>query len=59
MDSGQTLLVRAAMLSGKIRIPSGPYTGWNYAQLSFVGGGSQTTSDGQVYNIYLDPRMKH
>lgn len=46
-------------LSGNIHLASGPYSGWNYAKLTFVGGGNQTGSATQLYNIYLDPRMKH
>ena len=47
------------VLTSQVRIPSGPYTGWNYGRLTMTGGGSKTTSTASTYNLYLDPRMKH
>jgi hypothetical protein len=46
-------------LSSQLRLSSGPYTGWNYAILTITGAGSKTTSTSSLYNLYLDPRMKH
>jgi hypothetical protein len=46
-------------LSPQVKLASGPYTGWNYAILTIVGAGSKTTSTSSLYNLYLDPRMKH
>lgn len=47
------------VLTGPVSLASGPYTGWNLGQLTFTGGGTKTTSDSQIYNVYADPRMKH
>ena len=47
------------VLTAQVRIPSGPYTGWNYGKLTITGGGTKTTSTSSTYNLYLDPRMKH
>ena len=45
-------------LTGQVGLASGPYTGWNYAQVTMTGGGKTTTSASSIYNLYLDPRMK-
>lgn len=47
------------LLTGQVNLASGPYTGWNYAQVTITGGGKTTTSTSSIYNLYLDPRMKH
>ena len=46
-------------LSSQVKLASGPYTGWNYGILTITGGGSKSTSTSSLYNLYLDPRMKH
>jgi hypothetical protein len=46
-------------LSSQVRIPTGPYSGWNYAVLTITAGGRVSTSTSSLYNLYLDPRMKH
>ena len=47
------------MLTGQVNLASGPYSGWNYAQVTITGGGKLSTSTSSIYNLYLDPRMKH
>jgi hypothetical protein len=46
------------VLTGDINLASGPYTGWSYAQITFLGGGSKVGADSQLYNVFYDPRMK-
>ena len=42
-------------LSGAINLQSQNGTGWEPLKLTFVAGGN--TSDFQLYNLYLDPKM--
>jgi hypothetical protein len=49
----------AWVLTNQVKLASGPYSGWNYAQVTITGGGTKTTSTSSMYNLYLDPRMKH
>lgn len=44
-------------LSNDVMLPAGSFSGWLYARVTLVGQGSST--DNQIYNLYLDPRMKH
>jgi hypothetical protein len=43
-------------LSNKIKVETGPYTGWHLAQFTLVGTGK--SAHAQIYNFYLDPRMR-
>jgi hypothetical protein len=42
-------------LSGNINLQSQHGSGWEILKLTFVPGG--TTSDFQIYNLYIDPKM--
>lgn len=44
--------------SSKLKVEVGPYSGWHLARFTLLGTGSKTTSDAQVYNFYVDPRMR-
>jgi hypothetical protein len=43
-------------LSNPFRVHPGNLPGWQMVQFTFVPGGK--TSDFQVYNFYVDPRMR-
>ena len=59
-SSGSVTTSNAAwVLTGQVGLGAGPYSGWNYGQIAFNGGGSQTTADAKIYNIYADPHMRH
>ena len=42
-------------VSNKVKLESGPYTGWHLAQFTLTGTGNSAHSE--IYNFYLDPRM--
>ena len=44
-------------LTSQVKLPSGPYSGWNYAQITVTGGGKSSSSS-SIYNLYLDPRLR-
>jgi hypothetical protein len=42
--------------SSKLKVEVGPYTGWHLAQFTLVGTGKSASA--QIYNFYIDPRMR-
>lgn len=54
--TGSIVGTKAWTLSPALRINPSPVTGWQLAWFAFVGTGSG--SENQLYDFYVDPRMK-